>query len=67
MESLTIEPALLSVIGVIVIIFFGSIGYGVYNIFGPGAKDLIDPISEHSRMHEEGIPHSHGGASYHRH
>ena len=29
--------------------------------FGPGGKDIRDPIAEHSKMHELGIAHGHEG------
>ena len=37
------------------------IGYGSYNTFGPGSKDLKDQIKEHAKMHEMGIAHGHEG------
>ena len=56
------------VLGGIISIFIGAISYGFYNAFGPGSKKLVDPISEHARMHAEGIPHGHGGgSSFHQH
>ena len=36
-------------------------GYGLYLTVGPGKVDLRDPIDEHSKMHEMGIAHGHGG------
>ena len=47
-------------IGVILIFLFGSVAYGMYSTFGPGAYGLKDSIDEHARMHELGIAHSHG-------
>ena len=32
---------------------------GVWLTFGPGGKDVRDPIDEHSKMHELGIAHGH--------
>ena len=37
------------------------VGVGVWYTFGPGAKDIRDPIAEHARMHELGIAHGHNG------
>ena len=37
------------------------VGVGVWYTFGPGAKDVRDPIAEHAKMHELGIAHGHGG------
>ena len=34
---------------------------GVWLTFGPGGKDVRDPIAEHARMHELGIAHGHSG------
>ena len=31
------------------------VGVGVWYTFGPGAKDVRDPIAEHARMHELGL------------
>ena len=36
-------------------------GYGIYLTFGSGKKNLRDQIDEHSKMHELGIAHGHGG------
>ncbi|ABX09142.1 Hypothetical protein P9211_12111 [Prochlorococcus marinus str. MIT 9211] len=47
-------------IGIILFFLFGSVAYGMYNSFGPGAKGLTDSIDEHARMHELGIAHTHG-------
>jgi len=35
--------------------------YGIYLTFGAGKKNLRDQIDEHSKMHELGIAHGHGG------
>ena len=48
------------------ILFFGLIVlalvvYGIYLTVGAGKKHLIDQIDEHSKMHELGIAHGHGG------
>ena len=61
MEASTTDPALLAVIGGIVVLLLGFIGYGVYATFGPGSKELRDTIDEHAKMHELGIAHGHGG------
>ena len=37
------------------------VGVGEWYTFGPGAKDVRDPIAEHARMHELGIAHGHNG------
>ena len=36
-------------------------GGGIWLTFGPGGKDVRDPIDEHAKMHELGIAHGHGG------
>ncbi len=46
-------------VGIILFFLFGSVAYGMYNAFGPGAKALTDSIDEHARMHELGIAHKH--------
>tara|TARA_B100001996_G_scaffold201138_1_gene153951 strand:+ start:434 stop:598 length:165 start_codon:yes stop_codon:yes gene_type:complete len=43
------------VIGILLIL----VGVGVWYTFGPGSKDVRDPIAEHARMHELGIAHGH--------
>ena len=48
------------------ILFFGLllgalVSYGIYMTFGSGKKNLRDQIDEHSKMHELGIAHGHGG------
>ena len=35
------------------------VSLGIWYTFGPGGKDVIDPIAEHARMHELGIAHGH--------
>ena len=63
-----INPSIPLLLGGIIAIFFSAIAYGVYYAFGPGSKNLVDPIGEHAKMHEMGIPHGHGGGSdFHRH
>ena len=42
-------------------LLFFMIGFCLYETFGPGGKDLRDTIDEHSKMHEMGIAHGHGG------
>lgn len=51
-------PAFLVFIGVLLLT---AIGYGLYNTFGRGGKDLKDQIKEHAKMHEMGIAHGHEG------
>ena len=48
-------------ISIIVGLLFFVMGYGLYLTIGPGKKELRDPIDEHSKMHELGIAHGHGG------
>ena len=48
-------------IALIVTILAFGVGYGIYLTFGPGGKDIKDPIAEHARMHELGIAHGHKG------
>ena len=48
-------------VAIIVGLLFFVMGYGLYLTFGPGKKDLRDPIDEHAKMHELGIAHGHGG------
>ena len=45
--------------GIIVVILLTLVGVGVWYTFGPGAKDVRDPIAEHAKMHELGIAHGH--------
>ena len=40
---------------IIVGLLFFVMGYGIYLTFGPGKKDLRDPIDEHAKMHELGL------------
>ena len=49
-------------VAIIVGLLFFVMGYGLYLTFGPGKKDLRDPIDEHAKMHELGIAHGHGGS-----
>ena len=44
---------------IIVGLLFFVMWYGIYLTFGPGKKDLRDPIDEHAKMHELGIAHGH--------
>tara|TARA_B100000902_G_scaffold371646_1_gene397904 strand:+ start:710 stop:907 length:198 start_codon:yes stop_codon:yes gene_type:complete len=37
------------------------VGVGIWFTFGPGGKDVRDPIAEHARLHELGIAHGHEG------
>ena len=41
------------------VVLLTAIGYGLYNTFGRGGKDLKDQIKEHARMHDLGIAHGH--------
>jgi len=45
----------------IITLLFFLVGWGLYLTFGPGGKDIRDPIDEHAKMHELGIAHGHGG------
>tara|TARA_Y100001968_G_scaffold174315_1_gene159752 strand:- start:288 stop:506 length:219 start_codon:yes stop_codon:yes gene_type:complete len=65
MEVASQDPALLAVIGGIVVIVFGFLAYGIYASFGPGSKELRDTIDEHARMHELGIAHGHSPKDKH--
>ena len=49
------------IVFIIVGLLFFVMGYGIYLTFGPGKKDLRDPIDEHAKMHELGIAHGHSG------
>jgi len=44
-----------------VLVLLGFLVYGIYLTFGAGKKNLRDQIDEHSKMHELGIAHGHGG------
>ena len=44
---------------IIIGILFLLVGGGMWFTFGPGGKDIRDPIAEHSKMHELGIAHGH--------
>jgi len=46
---------------IIVGLLFFLLGWGIYLTFGPGKEELRDSIDEHSKMHELGIAHGHGG------
>jgi len=56
--SLTPEQGYILFFGLVV---FGLVGWGLYLTFGAGKKNLRDQIDEHSKMHELGIAHGHGG------
>ena len=43
------------IIGILVLL----VGGGLWFTFGPGGKDVRDPIAEHARMLELGIAHTH--------
>ena len=43
------------------VVFVSLIAYAIYLTFGSGKKSLKDQIDEHSKMHELGIAHGHGG------
>ena len=47
------------IVFIIVGLLLFVMGYGIYLTFGPGKKDLRDPIDEHAKMHELGIAHGH--------
>ena len=49
----------MTIVVVLVAILFLLVGVGIWFTFGPGAKDVRDPIAEHARMHELGIAHGH--------
>ena len=49
----------MTIVVVVVAILFLLVGVGIWFTFGPGAKDVRDPIAEHARMHELGIAHGH--------
>ena len=44
-----------AIIGILLLLVVG----GIWLTFGPGGKDVRDPIAEHSKMHELGIAHKH--------
>ena len=44
---------------IIVSILFLLVGGGLLFSFGPGGKDIKDPIAEHAKLHELGIAHKH--------
>jgi len=48
----------------IVAILIVLLGTGIWFTFGPGGKDIRDPIDEHAKMHELGIAHSHKEGTY---
>ncbi len=47
------------IVFLIVGILLTLVGVGVWSTFGPGAKDVRDPIAEHAKLHELGIAHGH--------
>ncbi len=59
MESSSFHHTPYLMIGIILFFLLGSVAYGMYNSFGPGANGLKDSIDEHTRMHELGIAHTH--------
>ncbi len=59
LETSNLHPSPYLMIGFILFFLFGSVAYGMYNTFGPGANSLKDSIDEHARMHELGIAHTH--------
>ena len=48
----------------IITLLFFLVGWGLYLTFGPGGKDIRDPIDEHAKMHELGIAHGHNSKGY---
>ena len=52
------------IVFIIVGILLLGVGGGIYFTFGPGGKDVRDPIDEHAKMHELGIAHGHEGKKY---
>ena len=56
--NLTPDQGFILFFGLIVL---GLVIYGIYLTFGAGKKNLRDQIDEHSKMHELGIAHGHGG------
>ncbi len=47
------------IVFIIIGILLTLVGVGLWFTFGPGSKDVRDPIDEHSKMHELGIAHRH--------
>ena len=41
------------------LLLFGSLGYGIYTIFGPLSQKFSDKTNEPARMHELRISHGH--------
>jgi len=56
--TLTPDQGFILFFGLVVL---GLVIYGIYLTFGSGKKNLRDQIDEHSKMHELGIAHGHGG------
>tara|TARA_Y200000002_G_scaffold153543_1_gene126937 strand:+ start:895 stop:1197 length:303 start_codon:yes stop_codon:yes gene_type:complete len=56
--NLTPDQGFILFFGLVVL---GLIIYGLYLTVGSGKKNLRDQIDEHSKMHELGIAHGHGG------
>tara|TARA_B100000886_G_scaffold81627_1_gene53116 strand:- start:141 stop:356 length:216 start_codon:yes stop_codon:yes gene_type:complete len=54
-------PTLFLLFSSVGLLFFGSLGYGIYTTVGPSSHNLRDTIQEHARMHELGIVHGHNG------
>jgi len=46
---------------IVIGILLALVGVGVWFTFGPGGKEVRDPIAEHARLHELGIAHGHSG------
>tara|TARA_B100000214_G_scaffold131582_1_gene93564 strand:+ start:432 stop:599 length:168 start_codon:yes stop_codon:yes gene_type:complete len=44
-----------AIIGILLLLVVG----GIWLTFGPGGKDVRDPIDEHAKLHELGIAHGH--------
>ena len=64
MVGVTKDPALFLLLGIIGLLLFGSIGYGIYTTVGPSSYKLRDTIKEHARLHELGIAHGHNNHNH---
>ena len=51
MVGVTKDPTLFLLLGSIGLLFFGSIGYGIYTTVGPSSYKLRDTIKELSLIH----------------
>ncbi|MBG45436.1 MAG: photosystem II reaction center protein PsbN [Euryarchaeota archaeon] len=49
----------MSLVFIIIGILFLLVIVGLWFTFGPGSKNIKDPIDEHAKMHELGIAHGH--------